>query len=256
MGRQHSVINSAGCMEQGVGRGSTTGGAPSNNPRCSFKAATVVIGIPCSRPKRATSLRRDMVPSSFVSSEMQATGGSIPASLHRATDASVCPERSFSSPFLAMRGKIWPGRDNSSGFVPGCARRRKVSALSLAEIPVEPRRASQERVKAVRCLSVLLASTINGKPSSCALSSIIGAQMIPDEWRIINAMCDSPQKRAAITRSPSFSRDASSITSTILPSAIALMTVGMGDKNWIFGSLPIRAWEDSKARCLVAGAGS
>mmetsp|Transcript_22384 Transcript_22384/g.30779 ORF Transcript_22384/g.30779 Transcript_22384/m.30779 type:complete len:205 (+) Transcript_22384:1372-1986(+) len=196
----------------------------------SFKAVTVVTGIEFILPNFPTASLRAIVPSSFVTSPIQATGGSIPARTQRVTDASVCPDLSLRRPGFAMRGNICPGRDNSFGVVSFFARSWKVSARSEAETPVETSEASHVTVKAVPCLSAL-SFTIRGSSKCFACSFVIGAHNIPDVCRIIFAACLSEQNRAAITRSPSFSRDASSITSTIPPVLMVSITVSIGDRR-------------------------
>ena len=60
----------------------------------------------------------------------------MPASRTRSVDASVWPPRTSTPWLLAMSGKTWPGRVNSSGRVCGDAKARSVVARSLAEMPV------------------------------------------------------------------------------------------------------------------------
>mmetsp|Transcript_14096 Transcript_14096/g.40061 ORF Transcript_14096/g.40061 Transcript_14096/m.40061 type:complete len:266 (-) Transcript_14096:708-1505(-) len=219
-GMVHSTRRDAGCSRDCSPTARVSGGA---KPRWCLMAATVVTGMPWVRAKWRTSRRRDMVPSSFVSSPMAATGGAIPASLHSVTDASVCPDRSLSRPSLAMRGNTWPGRLSSSGLVRADPRMRNVRARSEADTPVDTILESHVTVKAVWCLS-LFSRTIRGRSRRSACSLSIGAHRIPLVYRIMSCMCDSPQALAAITRSPSFSRDASSITRTMRPLATASMT--------------------------------
>ena len=94
-------------------------------------------------------------------------------------------------------------------------------ARSAAEMPVVvPCRASTETVKAVRCDSVLSA-TISGSRSSSSRSPSIGMQITPLVWRIMNAIDSGVIFSAAMMRSPSFSRSASSTTTTMLPRPMA-----------------------------------
>ena len=77
-------------------------------------------------------------------------------------------------------------------------------------------RASTDTVNAVRCASVLSA-TISGSRSSSSRSPSIGMQITPLVWRIMNAIASGVTFSAAMMRSPSFSRSASSTTITSSP---------------------------------------
>ena len=59
-----------------------------------------------------------MLPSSFMISTMT-PAGSNPAKREKSTAASVCPGRRNTPPAFARRGKMCPGRPNSSGWVIG-----------------------------------------------------------------------------------------------------------------------------------------
>src|SRR5690349_22429555 len=50
-----------------------------------------------------------------------------------------------------------------------------------------------------------------------ASSGVIGAQTMPEVWRMMNAIFSGVQSDAATKRSPSFSRSSSSVTTTISP---------------------------------------
>ena len=83
---------------------------------------------------------------------------------------------------------------------------------SAAEMPVVvPWRASTDTVNAVRWLSVLSA-TISGSRSSSSRLPSTGMQITPLVWRIMNAIASGVMASAAMMRSPSFSRSASSTT--------------------------------------------
>ena len=98
----------------------------------------------------------------------------------------------------------------------GSANARTVRARSSAETPVEVDRWSTLTVNAVACASVL-SETICGNRSASSRSPGIGVQMIPVVCRTMNAIWAAVTSCAAITRSPSFSRSASSVTTTIRP---------------------------------------
>ncbi len=102
---------------------------------------------------------------------------------------------------------------------------------SAAEMPVVvPWRASTDTVNAVRWLSVLSA-TISGSRSSSSRWPSTGMQITPLVWRIMNAIASGVMDSAAMMRSPSFSRSASSTTMTISPRAMAAMAFSMSVKG-------------------------
>src|SRR5260370_19292857 len=118
---------------------------------------------------------------------------------------------------------MWPGRARSAGRVRGSRRDRTVVHRSAAEMPVVvPWMASTEMVNAVRCDSVLLA-TMSGSWSWSRRCPSSGMQMTPLVWRIMNAIVSGVTFSAAMTRSPSFSRSASSTATTSSPRLIAAM---------------------------------
>src|SRR5918911_1031392 len=124
---------------------------------------------------------------------------------------------------------MWPGRRKSPARVSGSASAVTVVARSSAETPVVvPSRASTDTVKAVRFDSVLR-STICGRSSWSSRSPVIGWQTIPLVWRIMNAIFSGVAFSAAMIRSPSFSRSASSATMTSSPAAIARMPSSIDD---------------------------
>ena len=94
-------------------------------------------------------------------------------------------------------------------------------------------------MNAVRCTSVLWA-TISGSRSSSSRSPSIGMQITPLVWRIMNAIVSGVTISAAMMRSPSFSRSASSTTTTSSPRPIAAIAFSM----WVKGimSLSSRAF--------------
>src|SRR4029453_2485150 len=107
-----------------------------------------------------------------------------------------------------------------------------VRARSCAEIPVEtPSRASIDTVNAVPS-GVSLWSVIGRSSSSSQRSGVRQRQMSPLPWVAMNAIASGVTNGAAAVRSPSFSRSASSTTTTKRPermSSIASSIVVNGD---------------------------
>ena len=102
-----------------------------------------------------------------------------------------------------------------------------VRARSAAEMPVvTPWRASTETVNAVRRLSVF-AATIRGIWSSSRRSPTTGMQITPLVCRTMKAIASGVTRSAAMIRSPSFSRSASSTTITIRPCRISSIASGI-----------------------------
>ena len=83
-------------------------------------------------------------------------------------------------------------------------------------MPVVVSTASIETVNAVWWLSVFC-RTICGKSSARHHAPLIGMQMSPFACVAMKLTFSTVAKRAAHTQSPSFSRSASSVTSTISP---------------------------------------
>jgi hypothetical protein len=120
-----------------------------------------------------------------------------------------------------------PGRDRSSGAVLGSTIARIVVARSAAEIPVlTPRRASTDTVNAV-CRWSVLSATINGISSASSRSPTTGMQITPLECRTMNAIASGVTFSAAMIRSPSFSRSASSTTITTRPARMSSTASGI-----------------------------
>src|SRR5581483_4046077 len=80
-----------------------------------------------------------------------------------------------------------------------------------------------ETVKAVVWLESLCA-TIGSSRRRRASSVVIGAQTMPEVWRMMNAIFSAVQSEAATIRSPSPSRSLSSVTTTSSPLAKACRT--------------------------------
>ncbi len=89
----------------------------------------VRMGISNALPNSSSWGMRDMVPSSFMISQMT-PAGVIPAMRARSTDASVCPALARTPPSRAWSGKMWPGRARSAGLVFGSIAMRTVLARS------------------------------------------------------------------------------------------------------------------------------
>ena len=160
------------------------------------------------------------VPSSLASSQITPTDGS-PASRQRSTAASVWPDRIKTPPSRAIKGKTCPGRTKSVAPILLLASDRTVLLRCSAEMPVvRPCRTSTETVKAVPN-GASFCATIGASCSRRASSNVSGAQTIPQQWRIMNAIFSGVHRAAAMTRSPSFSRSSSSVTTTISPREIA-----------------------------------
>ena len=133
--------------------------------------------------------------------------------------ASVCPGRRSTPPALARNGTTCPGRDRSVEDVVGSASSRMVWVRSAAEMPVlTPARASTVTVYAVPRRSWLV-WYIGGSSNRSASASVSGAQMNPEVWRTMKAISSGVARSAAKIRSPSFSRSASSTTTTARPTA-------------------------------------
>src|SRR5882724_6609369 len=135
---------------------------------------------------------------------------------------------------------MWPGRLKSSGPVLRSMNARMVAARSAAEMPVlVPALASTETVKAVRCDSVLSA-TMRGMRSSSRRAPTTGRQITPLVWRTMKAIPSGVILSAAMMRSPSFSRSASSTTTTNSPRAMAATASSIG-ANGIVNPLSSRS---------------
>ena len=178
--------------------------------------------------------KRAIVPSSLVNSQSTAQGAS-PASFIRSMLPSVWPLRSLIPPERAINGNICPGWWRDSGVALGAMAVRIVCMRSAADTPVvTPSAASIEMVNAVPYLLVFC-STINGKFSCRAFSSVMHRQTMPLQCRIIMAMSASVILWAEKIRSPSFSRFSSSTRRIPLPSQTAVMalwTLWRWSPNW------------------------
>jgi hypothetical protein len=116
----------------------------------------------------------------------------------------------------------------SSGLAFSDAATRTVSARSWAEMPVAmPSAASIDTVKLVPWRE-RLCCTIGRRPRRCACSSVSGMQIRPRPWVARKLIFSGVTNSAANTRSPSFSRSSSSISTTISPPRIAAMISAIG----------------------------
>ena len=168
-----------------------------------------------------------MVPSSLKISTIQ-PAGSNPAKRAKSMAASVCPALRKTPSGCAFSGNICPGFPNSSGLVFGSINACKVLALSCADIPVVqpfPIK-STETVKGVSC-KVVLSVTINSNCSSRQRESMSGAQINPRPSFDIKLIISGVTLRAAVKKSPSFSRSSSSTTMIIFPFFISSMASSM-----------------------------
>ncbi len=187
-----------------------------------MRSATEMRFRPCLPAKASICGPTITVPSSLASSQITATGGR-PARRHRSTAASVWPERVSTPPSRAISGKTWPGRTKSAAPMLPLDRARTVLARCSAEMPVvRPCLTSTVTVKAVPS-GASLAATMGARWRRRASAPVIGAQTMPQQLRMMKAIFSVVQCCAATTRSPSFSRSSSSVTTTISPRAIASM---------------------------------
>ncbi len=125
-----------------------------------MSAFIVTIFILCSFANSRSSGTLDIVPSSFIISQIT-PAGVRPARRARSTDPSVCPALFSTPPFLALSGNMCPGRARSSGMHFGLTAVRMVVALSAADMPVvTPFLASMDTVKPVPNDEVFLVAII------------------------------------------------------------------------------------------------
>ena len=162
-----------------------------------------------------------MEPSACMISQIT-PAGNAPASFARSTAASVCPARFSTPPSWARSGNTCPGIPKSSGFEEGSVTAFTVAARSCALVPVVvPVRASIDTANAVSWCAASCAVTIRGMLSSSRRQPAQGMHTIPRPCVTMKLMASGVTASAAITKSPSFSRSASSTTITILPSAMS-----------------------------------
>ena len=135
----------------------------------------------------------------------------------RSTAASVWPARRRTPPSFAFRGKTWPGfwksRGTTSLAVIASSRDRAIVGAgargrSLSKV---------DRDGEGRLVPSVVSVTICGIPSSSRRHAAHGRHTIPRPWVTMKLTASGVACSAAMMKSPSFSRSASSTTSTILP---------------------------------------
>ena len=184
--------------------------------RCSIRSAIKITLRWCSSATRMSSGRRAIEPSGWSTSH-STPAGYRPASRARSTVASVCPARLRTPPCCAISGKTWPGIRMSSGRRSGSAIDRTVAARSNALVPVVVRPCTSiETANAVPWLSLFF-ETMSGIRSSSSRCWVIGMQTIPRPCVTMKFRLSGVAFSAAMMKSPSFSRSASSTTITIFP---------------------------------------
>ena len=162
------------------------------------------------------SVRRAMVPSSFIISQITLDGFS-PAKREISTAASVWPARTSTPPSLASSGKTWPGVERSDLPLVGSMATAMVCARSPAEMPVvTPSAASIETVKAVDW-RWRLSRGINGKSSSATRPLVSDRQIRPRPYFAMKLIASGVAIWAGMTKSPSFSRSSSSTRMNMRP---------------------------------------
>ena len=192
-----------------------------------MRSLTVTILKPCSRANSMRSAVPATDPSSRIISQITAAGVQ-PASLHKSTEASVCPARTSTPPSRARSGKVWPGRVRCSGREVGSTSTWMVRALSAAEAPVVTR--SRASTVTVKCFDSgdVLRPVMSGMPSASRRSPDIATHTRPRARLVMNAITSAVTNWAGMQRSPSFSRPSSSTMRTGRPwrnSSIASSTV-------------------------------
>ena len=189
----------------------------------------------CCFANPSSSLRRIMVPSSRMTSQIT-PAGVRPASLDRSTLASVCPRRSKTPPSFARMGKMCPGMAMLLTVVAGSIMVLIVRARSSAEIPVvTPSTASTDTVNPVpKPLLFWLSGTIIGIFKRSSIEPCIDKHISPRPCVAMKLMAAGVAKSAAMTRSPSFSRSSSSTTTTIFPALMAAMAESTDDRIELF----------------------
>lgn len=92
--------------------------------------------------------------------------------------------------------------------------------------------ASIESVYAVRLgSSFSLGATMSGRSRESARWDVMGVQIRPEVWRTMKDILAGVMSSAAMMRSPSFSREVSSITTMNSPRAKAARESGI-ESNW------------------------
>ena len=206
-----------------------------------MRSATEMRLRPCLRAKASICAPTMTVPSSLASSQMTATGGS-PASLQRSTAASVWPGAHQHAAVPGDQRKDVAGADEvGRAHVAVGERPHGVGALLGRDAGGQPvphvdrdREGGAERR--------VVGGHHGGELQPARLVAVIGVQTMPQQLRMMKAIISGVQCEAAQTRSPSFSRSSSSVTTTILPCAERLDGFDHGLMCWH------RQWSRSRAR--------
>ena len=166
---------------------------------------------------------RAIVPSSLH--DLADDAGRVQAGEPREVDGGLGLARRAAStpPGRARSGKTWPGWTRSCGLEAGSIATWIVCARSCAEMPVvTPSRASIETVKAVPNGVSLLVGHLAQAELVAALLGQAEADRARAPCVAMKLIASGVANCAAIVRSPSFSRSASSTTTTKLPCADVL----------------------------------
>src|SRR5262249_44729664 len=144
--------------------------------------------------------------------------GYSPAMRAVSPDASGWPVRTRTPPVRERSGNMWPGRARSCGRVAGSIAVSTVAARSAAEMPVLVRYFASIGMQNAVSNRELFWVTMSGISSSSSRSGVMDRQIRPRPWRAMKLIAAGVTFSAAIIRSPSFSRSASSTMMIILPS--------------------------------------
>ena len=141
-----------------------------------------------------------------------------------------------------MSGKTWPGIRMSPDCRDGSVIARTVAARSNALVPVVVRPSmSIETANAVPWLSLFF-ETISGIRSSSRRCAVIGMHTIPRPCVTMKFRLSGVAFSAAMMKSPSFSRSASSTTITIFPARMSArassIVANTGPVSWVMVSFP------------------
>src|SRR6185312_11735530 len=136
-------------------------------------------------------------------------------------------------PSRARSGDTWPGRTRSAGLVAGSTAASTVAARSAADMPVVTLCFASIGTQNAVPKGVVLALTASGISSSSSRSPVSDRQIWPRPKRAMKLIVSGVTFSAAIVRSPSFSRSASSTTITMRPARIS-STASSIDANGVF----------------------
>ena len=158
-------------------------------------------------------------------------------------------------PCCAMSGKTWPGIRMSPGCRDGSVIARTVAARSNALVPVVVRPSmSIETANAVPWLSLFF-DTISGIRSSSRRCAVIGMHTMPRPCVTMKFRLSGVAFSAAMMKSPSFSRSASSTTITIFPARMSArassIVANTGPVSWVMVSFLHRPLDRVEERLHV-----